>query len=87
MAAMAGAFFVSKKKSVTWTVFIFATLMGLSRIFLCVHYPSDVVGGIIAGLIAGLVAAALINLLYSKENNKKVKSLIDFDIINVIKKK
>ncbi len=87
MAAVAGYFFVSKKKSVSWTVFIFAFLMGLSRIFLCVHYPSDVLGGFLAGLIAGLVAAALINLLYSKQNNKIVKAIVDFDIRNVKKKK
>ncbi len=87
MAAVAGYFFVSKKKSVSWTVFIFAVLMGFSRIFLCVHYPSDVVGGLVAGLIAGLIAAALINLLYSKDNNKVVKAIVDFDIRNVIKKK
>ena len=87
MAAVAGYFFVSKKKSVSWTVFIFAVLMGMSRIFLCVHYPSDVLGGLVAGLIAGLVAAALINLLYKKDNNKVVKAIVDFDIRNVIKKK
>ncbi len=87
MAAVAGYFFVSKKKSVSWTVFIFAFLMGLSRIFLCVHYPSDVLGGFVAGLIAGLIAAALINLLYSKQNNKAVKAIVDFDIRNVKKKK
>ena len=87
MAAVAGYFFVSKKKSVSWTVFIFAILMGMSRIFLCVHYPSDVLGGLVAGLIAGLVAAALINLLYKKDNNKVVKAIVDFDIRNVIKKK
>lgn len=87
MAAMAGYFFVSKKKSISWVAFIFAVLMGLSRIFLCVHYPSDVVGGLIAGLIAGLVAAALINLLYKKTNNKVVNNIVEFDIRNVIKKK
>lgn len=87
MAAMAGYFFASKKKSISWTAFIFAILMGFSRIFLCVHYPSDVVGGLIAGLIAGLVAAALINLLYKKTDNKVVNNIVEFDIRNVIKKK
>lgn len=87
MAAMAGYFFVSKKKSISWTAFIFAILMGMSRIFLCVHYPSDVVGGLIAGLIAGLVAAALINLLYSKTDKKAIKAITEFDLVTAIKKK
>lgn len=86
MAAMAGYFFVSDKKKVSWLAFIFAILMGFSRIFLCVHYPSDVVGGLIAGLIAGFLASLLINLLYRKTDNKKVKAVTEFDIIEIARK-
>lgn len=87
MAAMAGLFFASKKKCVSWTAFIFAILMGMSRIYLCVHYPSDVLGGLVAGLIAGFIAATLIGLLYKKTDNKKIKVFTDFDIVTAIKKK
>ncbi len=87
MAAMAGYFFASKKKSISWLGFVFAVLMGFSRIFLCVHYPSDVVGGLIAGLIAGFIAASLISLLYKKTDNRTVNKIVEFDIRDVKKKK
>ena len=32
---------------------ILATLIGFSRLYLYVHYPSDVVGGIILGIVCG----------------------------------
>ena len=66
---------------------LFAVLMGCSRIYLCVHYPSDILGGIVAGIIAGFVACLLINLLYSKRDKKGVKAFTEWDILNVFKKK
>ena len=38
---------------------LFAILMGLSRIYLCVHFPSDVLGGLIVGLFAGCMAVLI----------------------------
>lgn len=34
---------------------VLATLMGLSRIYICVHYPSDVICGAIVGTLCGLI--------------------------------
>ena len=53
-ATMVPVFLVGNKK-VSWTALIFAFLMGLSRIYLVVHYPSDVLGGLIVGTIAGIL--------------------------------
>ena len=35
--------------------------MGLSRIYLVVHYPSDVLGGLIVGSIAGILGTLIAN--------------------------
>ena len=54
-ASMVPVFLIGRKKY-SWTALIFALLMGISRIYLVVHYPSDVVGGLIIGTIAGVIA-------------------------------
>ena len=57
-ATMVPVFLVGNKK-VSWTALIFAFLMGVSRIYLVVHYPSDVLGGLIVGTIAGILGTLL----------------------------
>ena len=44
---------------VRWPALSFAFLMGLSRIYLVVHFPSDVLGGLIVGTIAGILGTLL----------------------------
>lgn len=51
------ALFLVGNKRVSWTAFIFAFLMGLARIYLVVHFPSDVLGGLVVGVIAGILGA------------------------------
>ena len=87
MAAMAGYFFASKKKYISWTAMLFAVLMGCSRIYLCVHYPSDILGGLVVGLIAGFIASLLIGLLYKNTHVKGIKAYTEWDITNLFKKK
>ena len=74
MAAMTAIFFTCDKRY-SWTAFIFALLMGVSRIYLCVHYPSDVLGGFIAGFVCGalgaLIAYKLPEKWYELEIRKK----------------
>ena len=38
------ALFFTGNKRYSWTAFIFAILMGISRIYLVVHFPSDLLG-------------------------------------------
>ena len=40
--------------------------MGVSRIYLVVHYPSDVLGGLIMGTIAGLMGVLIMKHLPEK---------------------
>lgn len=69
------ALFLMGNKKYSWTAFIFAFLMGLARIYLVVHFPSDVLGGIIVGLVAGclgaLIAAKLPEAWYASWKKKK----------------
>lgn len=51
--------FILGKKSWSWLALLFGFLMGVSRIYLVVHYPSDVLGGIITGTIAGLLGVLI----------------------------
>jgi len=84
MAAMTGLFFTTNKK-VSWTAFIFAVVMGITRIYLCVHYPSDVLGGLVVGFLAGLISYLVVNAMYNS-NVKLFKWIFDLDLFKKLKK-
>ncbi len=61
-AAMVPLFLLGDKRK-SWLALVFAVLMGISRIYLVVHYPTDVIGGLITGTIAGMIGTLIaINL-------------------------
>ena len=64
-ASMTAVFLVGDKRW-SWTAYIFAILMGVARIYLCVHFPSDVLGGIIVGLIGGIAGTLIAAKLPAK---------------------
>lgn len=65
-AAVSAMFFA---KSRLWIPSgILAVLIAFSRMYLYVHYPTDILGGIIIGIISGAVGAALINQLVQRKN-------------------
>lgn len=64
-AAMFPVFLACDKKK-SWLALVFIVLMGASRNYIFVHYPSDILGGIIIGCLAGFLAYLLINVLYNK---------------------
>ena len=51
--------FILGKKSWSWLALVFGILMGISRIYLVVHFPSDVLGGMITGTLAGIVGTLI----------------------------
>ena len=63
------------KRKGAWA-FLPATLIAISRVFLCLHYPTDVLGGIAVGLIIGTITLLCGKLLFHlidkiKSNEKK----------------
>lgn len=52
---------------------VLAGLIGLSRLYLGVHYPTDVLFGVIGGIISGLIAVWLIDEFYRKTADRKKK--------------
>jgi len=57
-AAMVPVFWLGNKRW-SWLALVFAVLMGISRIHLMVHYPSDVLCGAITGTIAGIIGTLI----------------------------
>ncbi|MEG0995074.1 MAG: phosphatase PAP2 family protein [Bacilli bacterium] len=71
--SIAGAFIIfyaNKKMGIL--AYILAGLIAFSRMYLFVHYPSDILGGIIIGIISGVLAIKIINSLKKGENYEKI---------------
>ena len=58
--------FLLGKKSWSWLALVFGVLMGISRIYLVVHFPSDVLGGIITGTFSGIIGAIVAKAIPSR---------------------
>lgn len=88
-AAMMSLVYIAKTKKKYWCI-LFIFLMGISRNYLMVHYPTDVIGGMISGLIAATIAYFITLLIYKiieKYKDVKLFNFIkNFDIINAMKK-
>jgi len=69
---------------------MYVLLMGASRNYLMVHYPTDVIAGIITGALGGVLGFLLIHFLYlGIEGNKDVKFcsfFLEADISHLFKK-
>ena len=58
--------FLLGKRRLRIVAVCFAVLMGIARIYLCVHFPSDVLGGMLVGIFAGCIGT-----LIGKKLNRK----------------
>lgn len=62
-----------KNKKASYLIFVWATIMAYSRIYVGVHYPADVIVGSINGLLCGLVIYLIYHFLLSKHEFFRLK--------------
>ncbi|MBQ9735066.1 MAG: phosphatase PAP2 family protein [Clostridia bacterium] len=85
------ALFLSANKKWSWIGFVVAVIMALSRVYLIVHYLTDVIAGLIVGGISGVIGYYLSKLIFQvmeKNADKKFCAFsLNADIKNLFKKK
>lgn len=63
--AAALAIFMWRKKEGIWAI-VLASLISISRLYLTVHYPTDVLASLILGILYGIIAYYIVKALMKK---------------------
>ena len=70
---------------------LYALIMGVSRIYLVVHYPTDVIAGFVVGAVAATLAFLCANAIWrsieKKQSNRLCDFVLNFDIRSLFSKK
>ena len=69
--AMAVALYMYNKKA-GYIGFVFAAIIAFSRLYLYVHYPTDIIAGIVIGTICGYVGYRISEFIRMKYKKEKV---------------
>lgn len=77
-------FLAINNKKIKWIFPVYSVLIGCTRLYLMVHYATDVIGGMICGIAAGVIAYFIVKTVLKLLEKTKFK---DFDLAEVIKKK
>ncbi|MCQ2910583.1 MAG: phosphatase PAP2 family protein [Clostridia bacterium] len=84
MAGFTTLFIYLKKRYSSWGI-LGVLLVTFSRCYLMVHYPSDILGGILVGLVSAIIAWLITKLIYyilEKYKDKKFfKFILEFNIV------
>lgn len=78
------AMFLVLNKKYSWVFPVISALVGLSRIYLMVHYVTDVIGGVCVGVFAGIMGYLIMKAIMKKTENTK---FAEFDLAEKFKKK
>lgn len=57
-----------------FVAYVMAGLIAFSRMYLYVHYPSDILGGIVLGLLLGLLGTKIVKAVADRFASKKLKN-------------
>lgn len=71
-AVAAGVYMAGWRKAGT-ALYIFAAMIGFSRMYLGVHFPSDVIGGAIVGVLCAWVIRKIIDRVIKFQKDRKKK--------------
>lgn len=78
----AAMFFCRLFPNLKWILFITAFLVALSRLYLGLHYPSDMIGGAVIGMFLGYIFAEgviSLNIWFDLKNKSKNNSQISVE--------
>ena len=59
--------FLFAKSKLTKPMLVFACIMAFTRLYLYVHYPTDILGGIVCGLMSSYIGYTIVNYLYQSK--------------------
>lgn len=71
--AAATAIFMHHKKAGIG-VYVLAAIIGFSRLYLFVHFPTDVLFGAVLGALCGLASVKLVNFVWKKVTKQAANS-------------
>ncbi len=73
-AAAFAVFFMEKNKKYAIPGIVIAAMIGFSRMYIGVHYPGDILGGIIVGIVSAFAASAIVKLVGTKVKKQHDKA-------------
>lgn len=70
-ASVSALYFAGRKKMAAWAL-ILSIFIAFSRLYLYVHYPTDVLGGLIIGLLCGWIADWILTKISQRKAEKNL---------------